>query len=166
MLAAVAAGAVYQAVLLTGAGVSCIALLTPPEEALQGNKGRGGEVIQTPCQTTCGWRIILVRRKQVNSTASLEVISDWFISILASQFLTQLPDWLDNNTSVHVPRCYENHSQNVALPQCGRRVVCLGRTDNSGWYFSSAGLLVLINALLARTPLKDCEFTPTGCLIL
>lgn len=34
MLAAVAAGAVDQAVLLTGAGVGCIALLTPPEEAL------------------------------------------------------------------------------------------------------------------------------------
>lgn len=30
----------------------------------------------------------------------------------------QLPDWLDNNTSVQVPRCYSNHSQNVALPQC------------------------------------------------
>lgn len=34
VLASVAAGAVDQAVLLTGAGVGCIALLTPPEEAL------------------------------------------------------------------------------------------------------------------------------------
>lgn len=34
VLAAVAAGTVDQAVLLTGAGVGCIALLTPPEEAL------------------------------------------------------------------------------------------------------------------------------------
>jgi len=34
VLAAVAAGAVDQAVFLTGAGVGCIALLTPPEEAL------------------------------------------------------------------------------------------------------------------------------------
>lgn len=41
MLAAVAAGAVDQAVLLTGAGVGCIALLTPPEEAL--HVGGGGE---------------------------------------------------------------------------------------------------------------------------
>lgn len=41
MLAAVAAGAVDQAVLLTGAGVGCIALLTPPEEALHvGGWGR------------------------------------------------------------------------------------------------------------------------------
>ena len=35
MLAAVAAGAVNQAVLLPGTGVRCIALLTPPEEALR-----------------------------------------------------------------------------------------------------------------------------------
>lgn len=35
MLAAVAAGAVDQAVLLAGAGVGRIALLTPPEEALR-----------------------------------------------------------------------------------------------------------------------------------
>lgn len=39
VLAAVAAGAVDQAVLLAGAGVGCIALLTPPEEALHGERG-------------------------------------------------------------------------------------------------------------------------------
>lgn len=41
VLAAVAAGAVDQAVLLTGAGVGCIALLTPPEEALHRERGHG-----------------------------------------------------------------------------------------------------------------------------
>lgn len=41
MLAAVAAGAVDQAVLLTGAGVGRIALLTPPEEALRTENTNG-----------------------------------------------------------------------------------------------------------------------------
>lgn len=43
MLAAVAAGAVDQAVLLTGAGVGRIALLTPPEEALHEGVKKGEE---------------------------------------------------------------------------------------------------------------------------
>ena len=46
------------------------------------------------------------------------------------------------------------------------RVVRLGRNDNSGWYFSSVGLLVLINAALVCAVLKDCECTPTEFLIL
>lgn len=46
------------------------------------------------------------------------------------------------------------------------RVVCLGGNDNSGWYFSSVGLLVLINTALACAVLKDCECTLTGFLIL
>lgn len=50
MLAAVAAGAVDQAVLLTGAGVGRIALLTPPEEALnrKGARNRFGSLDGPP----------------------------------------------------------------------------------------------------------------------
>lgn len=42
MLAAVAAGPVDQAVLLARAGVGRVALLTPPEEALEKGGGDGG----------------------------------------------------------------------------------------------------------------------------
>lgn len=49
VLAAVAAGAVDQAVLLTGAGVGCIALLTPSEEALCRKRSR------RHCMNHCGW---------------------------------------------------------------------------------------------------------------
>lgn len=55
VLAAVAAGAVDQAVLLTGAGVGCIALLTPPEEALHRKKGHGNT--SRYWMNHCGWRI-------------------------------------------------------------------------------------------------------------
>lgn len=56
MLAAVAAGAVDQAVLLTGAGVGCIALLTPPEEALHGGKGVTENTLRYRVNR-CGWRM-------------------------------------------------------------------------------------------------------------
>lgn len=67
MLAAVAAGAVDQAVLLTGAGVGCIALLTPPEEALHRERGWGvGGVTENTLHyrmNHCGWRIDLRLRR-------------------------------------------------------------------------------------------------------
>lgn len=76
MLAAVAAGAVYQAVLLTGAGVSCIALLTPPEEALQGKKGRGRGHTYTLLLEKSLVGGGLFWSWEINSIVSTDVISD------------------------------------------------------------------------------------------
>ena len=123
VLAAVATGSVYQAVLLTGAGVSCIALLTPPEEALEENKRGGRGVTQTPCYLISHLWVEDYfggeKSTQLNSMPRSHFWSIYF-NVSVAIFI-QLPDWLDNNTSVQVPCFYSNHQQNVALPQCVRQ---------------------------------------------